>query len=112
MTSIIFLYATAPDVDTARKLAAALVEKKLAACVNILGGSTSIYRWRGAVETAEEATLIVKTHECAASAARDLILRLHPYETPCVAALRVDPDASNPAFLEWIRMEARGSPEA
>ncbi|MBB5518725.1 divalent-cation tolerance protein CutA [Amphiplicatus metriothermophilus] len=110
MTSIIFLYATAPDFETARKIAAALVEKKFAACVNILGGSTSIYRWRGAVETAEEITFIVKTHEGAASSARDLILRLHPYETPCVAALRVDPGASNAAFLDWIRAESGGAP--
>lgn len=109
MKSIIFLYATAPDLETARKIAASLVEKKLAACVNILGGSTSIYRWRGAVETAEETTLIVKTHEGAASSARDLILRLHPYETPCVAAVRIDQGASNPAFLEWIRMESDGA---
>jgi len=105
MTRIVFLYAIAPDAATARKIGEALVEARLAACINILGATASIYRWKGAVETAEETAFLVKTTEAAAEKARDLILRLHPYETPAVAALGIGETGSNPAFLDWIRAE-------
>ncbi|MEQ8936100.1 MAG: divalent-cation tolerance protein CutA [Amphiplicatus sp.] len=106
MSRIMFLYATAPDAATARKIGEALVEARLAACVNVLGTATSIYRWEGAVETAEETAFIVKTTQTAAGAARELILKLHPYETPAIAAINIDETGSNSGFLAWIRAES------
>lgn len=106
MSRIMFLYATAPDDATARKIGEALVEARLAACVNILGTATSIYRWKGAVESAEEIAFLVKTTASAAGAARNLILKLHPYETPAIAAINIDETGSNEAFLAWIEAES------
>lgn len=105
MTRIVFLYATAPDEATAKSIALALVEGRHAACVNILGPATSLYRWNGAIETATEVAFVVKTTKTAAPGARDCILALHPYETPAIAELDIGADASNPAFLDWIMAE-------
>ncbi|MBI1364998.1 MAG: divalent cation tolerance protein CutA [Alphaproteobacteria bacterium] len=97
-----FLYVTAPDRQTAEALARGLVEARLAACVNVIGAATSFYRWQGAIQSAEETALIVKTTAEAAPAARDFIMARHPYETPCVVALPIDESLSNGAFLRWI----------
>jgi len=99
------LYATAPDAATAEAIAGALIEARLAACVNILRGMHSVYRWEGRVETAEEVVLVVKTTADAAPAARDLILERHPYDEPAVLALPVDRSASSKAFCDWIAGE-------
>ncbi len=102
MPRIMFLYATAPDDATARMIADALIEARLAACVNILGAAASVYRWKGAIERADEIVFLAKTTADNATRARDLILRLHPYETPAVAAINIEQASSNPAFLAWI----------
>ncbi len=105
MTNINFLYTTAPDAATADRIARALIEKRLAACINAIPGMISTYRWKGNVEAADEVVLIVKTTAAAARDARDLICALHPYETPCVVALPVAADVSSKAFLDWIAAE-------
>jgi periplasmic divalent cation tolerance protein len=105
MAAIRFLYVTAPDEAAARKIADGLIEARLAACVNIIPGMRSVYRWEGKIESANELVLIVKTTAAAASAARDLIRKLHPYELPCVVALAADEDGSNADFLAWISRE-------
>ena len=110
MTKINFLYTTAPDSSTAGKIARALTERGLVACVNAIPGVVSTYRWAGKLEESAEVVLIVKTTAAAAPAARDLILELHPYETPCVIALPVSENASSRAFLDWIEAESRGKP--
>mgnify|MGYP001260808659 CR=1 FL=1 len=102
MSAIVFLYVTAPDSLTAEKIAGALVEEKLAACVNIHAEMRSIYEWEGKVETGAETPMIVKTTKAAAPAARDRILALHPYKEPCIAALPVVKDGSSQQFLDWI----------
>lgn len=99
------LYVTAPDAETGERIGRALVEERLAACVNILPGMRSVYRWEGAMEAAEEAVMIVKTTERRAAAARDRILALHPYGEPCVLALPVAQAASAAGFLDWIAAE-------
>lgn len=101
-SDIRLLYVTAPDVPTARTLAGALVEAKLAACVNILPGMLSVYQWQGDIQHDEEVVMLVKTTNAAASAARDLILQKHPYDTPAALSLPVDGAGSSPAFIEWI----------
>lgn len=105
MTKILLLYVTAPDAASADEIAAALIESRLAACVNIIPGMRSLYRWQGAVEAAEEYVLVVKTTAEAAGEARALICDRHPYETPCVLALEARAEGSNPAFLDWIARE-------
>ena len=107
MNEAAFLYSTAPDETTARRIASALVEARLAACANLFPGMVSIYRWEGAIETGNEVAVIFKTVPAAAEEACAMIRRLHPYETPCVVALQIDPVGSNPAFLDWIAAETK-----
>jgi periplasmic divalent cation tolerance protein len=99
MTQAKFIYVTAPDRATAIAIARALVEKRLAACVNVLPGVSSVYRWKGAVETAEEVALIVKTSTGPLAAAIAEIKRRHPYETPAISAFEVFPEEET---LQWI----------
>lgn len=107
MTDIVFLYCTAPDAESAGVIAEALIEEKLAACVNIHAPVRSIYRWEDAVEDAAETPFIVKTSQDAAPAAAERIISLHPYDTPCVAALPIERAGSSPAFLDWIRASTK-----
>ena len=102
MTEITFLYVTAPNPETAARIARALIEEKLAACVNIHGEMRSLYEWEGKVEMGIETPMIVKTTAARAPAARDRILALHPYGEPCVAALPVSREGSSEAFLNWV----------
>ncbi|MEM8773093.1 MAG: divalent-cation tolerance protein CutA [Pseudomonadota bacterium] len=103
MTDIVMLYCTAPDTHTAESISNALVEEKLAACVNILPVMTSVYAWEGKVEKAGEAVFIVKTAISIADAARDRIVELHPYDCPCVIALPSIAAASFGPFLNWVK---------
>lgn len=105
MDDIVFLYVTAPDEALATSIADTLVGERLAACVNIIPGVRSVYRWKGAVERGEEAAMIVKTTAATAAAARAAIARLHPYETPVIAAIGVDAANSGGPFLDWVRNE-------
>ncbi len=100
MKDVVFLYVTAPDPHTARAIAGSLIREKRAACVNILPEIRSIYEWEGRVEETTETPFLVKTVAAADAAAR--IADLHPYDTPCIAALAVDHAASSARFLDWI----------
>jgi len=88
---------TFPDWDQARQIGAALVEAQVAACVNLLPGAESIYRWEGKVETAQEVVAIIKTANYPALEA--MLLEKHPYEVPEILALEVS--GGLPAYLEW-----------
>ena len=86
MTDKILVLTTAGSRDEARKIGRALVERLLAACVNIVPQVGSIYRWEGEVEEAEEWLLIVKTTRAAFERVRDAINELHSYDVPeCIA---------------------------
>ncbi|WP_425407992.1 divalent-cation tolerance protein CutA [Hyphococcus sp.] len=98
----VFLYVTTPNSETAARIGRALVEEKLAACVNIHAEMRSVYEWNGEIEFGLETPLIVKTTAAQADAARDRVLALHPDDVPCVAALPVSASGSNAAFLQWI----------
>lgn len=104
MDDVVFLYVTAPS-GTAPAIAEALIGERLAACVNIAPRIQSIYRWNGAIERCEEASMIVKTTAAKAEQARDAIERLHPYKTPVIAAIAVDHAKSGGPFLDWIKNE-------
>lgn len=91
---------TAPDGETAQRLGRALVEERLAACVNVVPAITSIYRWQGAVETDSEVLMVIKTSTRGFESLRRRVVELHPYDTPEVLALDVrDGDRD---YLDWV----------
>jgi len=100
MTDKRIVLTTASSEEEAAKIAHQLVERRLAACVNIVPRVESIYRWQGKVESAEEWLLIVKTTAERFPAVRDAIRELHSYELPECIALTVD-DGSLP-YLNWL----------
>ena len=100
MTDKKIILSTTGSRDEAQKIARALVERKLAACVNIVGPIESVYRWQGAVETSEEFLLIIKTTGNACERVRDLIRTLHSYELPECVQLSIEDGL--PKYLEWI----------
>ena len=91
---------TCPDDAVAGRIATALVDERLAACVNLLPGVRSVYRWQDRVEHAGEVLLLAKTTPARFAALRDRVVALHPYELPEVVAVEIGP--SLPAYLEWI----------
>lgn len=95
---------TAGNPREARRLARHLVERRLAACVN-LHPVRSVYRWKGGVEEAREVALAVKTTRANYPALEAEVRRLHSYEVPCIVALPVQ-SGSRP-YLEWIRESSR-----
>jgi len=99
MTDIVFLYVTAPNSETAARIGRTLVEEKLAACVNILPGVQSIYRWEEQVETEAEVLLIIKSTALCVDAMIERIETLHPYEVPEVIAYKSGTDE----YLERIQ---------
>ena len=107
MTTIVLLYCTAPDTETAKMIVKSLVQEKVAACVNILAPMTSCFEWAGVFQTETEIAFIVKTTDDRAAEARDKIIALHPYDTPCVVALQSDAAGSSAKFLEWIRIQTQ-----
>ena len=100
MTDKKIILSTTGSRDEAEKIARALVERKLAACVNIVGPIESVYRWQGAVETSEEFLLIIKTTAAAYEQVRDLIRLLHSDELPECIQLSIEDGL--PKYLEWI----------
>lgn len=96
---------TFPDLEKARQIGTLIVEKQLAACVNLLPGVESIYRWQGNIESAGEILAIFKTTAAGYSALRDELISLHPYDVPEVVALEVDQVAE--AYGKWIASEVR-----
>ena len=93
------------NIDSARILARALVERRLAACVNMLPGVQSVYRWRDAIEEEAEVMLLIKTTARCYAELEQAIKALHPYELPEIIALPLS--AGLPAYLDWIAQETR-----
>ena len=100
MTNARIVLTTAGSPDEARKLAQALVERRLAACVNIVSQVESVYRWQGKVENAAEWLLLIKTTTGAFESVRDMIGELHSYDLPECVMLAVD--GGSEAYLDWI----------
>ena len=92
---------TAPDAESGSALARTLVDRRLAACVNLVPGLRSIYRWQGAVEDEIEAALWIKTTADRLDELGAAIRELHPYDTPEVLALPVQ--AGSKDYLDWVR---------
>ena len=100
-----FVFCSCPDADTAQRLATALVEARLAACVSVLPPMRSVYRWQGAVELAEEVLLLAKTAADRVPALTERLRALHPYELPEIVA--VETAAGLPAYLDWVAEATR-----
>jgi len=100
MTEVVLVLTTAPDDDRAESMARALVEERLAACVNVVPGVVSIYRWKGAVEQDLELLLVIKTRADRFEALREALVSLHPYDVPELIALPVA--AGHPPYLAWL----------
>jgi periplasmic divalent cation tolerance protein len=93
-------YLTAANETQARRIAKALVEERLAACVNILGRIESVYHWEGEVQSSEETAFLAKTTEACFDALAARVRELHDYELPCIVALPLA--RGEAAFLGWI----------
>jgi periplasmic divalent cation tolerance protein len=101
----ILIQTTLPDAESARTLARALLEDRLAACVTIGAPIESMYHWQGAIETAAEVPVTVKTRSELFEATAAAIRSRHPYELPEILAVPIH-DAL-PAYLAWIDAETR-----
>jgi periplasmic divalent cation tolerance protein len=101
--SALLVLTNLPDRTAAEMLANALIEARLAACVNILPPCRSIYRWQGAVEAADEVPLLIKTSEARYAALETAIRALHPYELPELIAVPITHGL--PAYLAWVAAE-------
>ena len=106
MTDKRIVLTTAGSQQEAQKIAEALVEHRLAACVNIISGIHSVYRWQGKVEQADEWLLLIKTTESASAPLRDAITKLHSYEVPECIVLSIED--GTPAYLDWIGDSVKG----
>jgi periplasmic divalent cation tolerance protein len=100
MTDKRIVLTTAGSEEEARKIARALVERRIAACVNIVPQVASIYRWQGKVEEASEWLLVVKTTAAASGQVREAISELHSYELPECICLTIEDGSPN--YLKWI----------
>ena len=101
--SILLVLTNLPDRAAAQRLAELLIEKRVAACVNILAPCRSVYRWKGAVQHDEEHPMLIKTTAEGYAALEAAIRAGHPYELPEIIAVPVE--RGLPAYLDWIAVE-------
>ena len=103
MTDKIVVLSTCATADEAAKLARVLVEARVAACVTIVPGARSVYRWQGAVETSEECLLIIKSSRPLFDQLRAALEKAHSYEVPEVLAIAVVEGAPN--YITWLERQ-------
>lgn len=100
MTDKIVVFSTASSAEEAEKIARSLVDSRLAACVNVVSGVRSFYRWKGTIEDAAEWLLVIKSSRARFEALRTMLEKLHSYDVPEVIALSVVDGAEN--YLNWM----------
>ena len=100
MDRAVMLYTTYPSLVEAEKAGKALVEDRLAACVNILPGMISHYRWQGAVERGEEVVMLIKTRASLAEGVRTAVKASHVYDTPAILVLPIE--SVDETYFAWI----------
>jgi periplasmic divalent cation tolerance protein len=106
VTGLVVLLSTVGKSEDAERIAEALVERRLAACVNVVPGLRSVYRWKGRVEREDEVLLVIKTAgERVEEVRRALVAGLHPYEVPELVALPVA--GGHPPYLDWLAENVR-----
>ena len=103
--SLAIVLVTAPDKNCGEMLAAKLLEARCAACINIIPGLHSIYRWKGQVESAEEVLLLIKSTTDRFTELELLIKASHPYENPEIIALNAEHAAAS--YLNWVTEETK-----
>ena len=109
MEHAVFVYTTWPTTVEAEAAGRTLVERRLAACVNILPGMVSHYWWQGAIERGEEVVMIVKTRASLADEVRGAVREMHSYTTPAILVLPIE--GGDPAYLGWLMAETeKGKP--
>ena len=102
-----FVYTTYPSLVEAERIGKAVLEQRLAACVNILPGMISHYWWQGAIERGEEVVMIIKTRASLAEAVRAAVKELHSYTTPAILVLPVE--GGEAGYLDWMMKETEAS---
>ncbi len=105
MADAYVVFCTVPDEDVAGRVARALIEERLAACVNITDPVRSVYWWRGKIEDHREILLVVKTRPALFDRLKARIAEIHPYEVPEVVAMRVEAGAEK--YLAWVTAETK-----
>ena len=100
MTKDVLVVLVTCPTDKAQAMADALVEDRVAACVNIVPAVKSVYRWKGVVQRDDEALMIIKTPKDRFEALKDAVLKRHPYELPEVIAMTVD--RGHAPYLDWV----------
>ena len=98
-----WVYLTAPDEETAVRLARSVLEEKLAACANLLGAIRSLYRWQGELHDASEVAVMLKTTPLVAARLVERLGELHPYEVPCILTFSAEKAAI--PFEAWVAAE-------
>jgi periplasmic divalent cation tolerance protein len=99
----VFVYTTYPTLVEAERIGQALLERRLAACVNILPGMISHYWWQGTIERGEEVVMIVKTRASLAEGVRAAVKEMHSYTTPAILVLPVE--GGEPGYIDWLMQE-------
>lgn len=107
MERAVLLYTTWPSLVEAERAGRALVERRLAACVNMLPGMISHYRWQGKIERAEEVVMMVKTRASLSEAVGAAVKEMHNYTTPAIMVLPVE--SADPDYHRWIVEETTGA---
>ena len=98
--SIVSVFAIFANGEEAERIGRAVIEERLAACINIMSPVRSIYRWQGKIETADEVAAILKTHHWQADALIERIAQLHSYDVPCIATWPIDKILR--AYADWV----------
>ena len=106
----LLVFTNLPDRASAEKLAALLIEQRLAACVNLLAPCDSVYRWRGEIQRDEEHPLLIKTTQARYAELETSIRANHPYELPEIIAVPIVHGLT--AYLRWVESETRASAPA
>jgi periplasmic divalent cation tolerance protein len=103
--SALLVFTNLPDRVSAESLARTLVERKVAACVNVLPACRSVYRWKGEVQQEDEHPVLIKTTRDAYGALEEAIRQAHPYELPEIVAVPIE--RGLPAYLDWLAEETK-----
>jgi periplasmic divalent cation tolerance protein len=107
MERIVFVYTTYPSTVEAEEAGRTLVERELAACVNIVPGMISHYRWQGAVERAQEVIMIIKTRASLAQRVSAAVKEMHSYDTPAILVIPIE--SVDEAYLGWLLEGTQGA---
>lgn len=106
-TDVVVVLVTAPDLDSATRVARGLLESRLVACANLVPGIRSLFWWEGSVEESDEVLMVLKSRRSAVERISGKVRALHPYEVPEVVALDVTSGLG--AYLAWVKGETKDS---